>query len=187
MKARARLLVMGALVLLAGACSFNYQEAMVKESLEESIPDTVLLNFKHYIYRNGIRTASIEADRAELYDKRKETLLEGVHLVEYDDAGEMVDEVWADRAVYHSDTGDADITGEIYLYSEREKAEMVAQSLHWNKEQRLLTSDPEETVSLRKDDGSRIEGVGFQADFRTNALSFSKRVEGVYVYDENEE
>jgi hypothetical protein len=39
---------------------------------------------------------------------------------------------------------------------------------------------------VEKDDGSRIEGRGFEADFRTHTIRFSGGVSGTVVTDEDE-
>ena len=167
-------------------CSLDYEDALVQEDMAETIADVILTNFEHFIVKGGRIVAKIRADRAELYEKKQETILEGVYLQEFGDDGELINEAWADRAVYYSETEDAEVSGEIYLYSYREEAELVAQTLRWDEEGRRLTSDPEEVVHLRSEDGSELTGQGFEADFRNNILRFATGAQGVYTFEDEE-
>lgn len=178
--------LLGLVVLAAlGGCSLDYEDSIAPETLAESIPDLVLENMEHVIVSDGRITARLEASHAVEYDKRNETSLQDVHFREIGKDGEVQTEVWADRAVWHRDTENAEATGDIYLYSHKEKAEVLAQSLHWTKADRVLEADPGDDVLLRRDDGSELEGTGFRADFRRSEVRLGA-ARGVYVYGEED-
>jgi LPS export ABC transporter protein LptC len=141
---------------------------------------------EHVMVRDGKVVGRLEATRAVQYEKRAQTLLEDVYFREYDRDGAVLTEVWADRAVWHTDTEDAEASGDIYLYSHRQEAEVLASSLAWTKGDRVLSAGPDDRVYLRKDDGSELEGTGFWADFRRSVIRL-KAARGVYVYDEEGE
>lgn len=175
-------LVFPLLLCLAG-CSLDYEEAIVKETMSESIPDVVLNTMRHSLVREGKIVAVLEASRAVQYEKRNQTLLEEVHFQEMDDSGVVLTEIWTDEAVWHTDTEDAEATGDIYVYSFKEEAEVFAQSLSWKKQDRLLAAGAEEEVVLRREDGSELRGKGFVADFRRGDIKMNA-ARGVYVYEE---
>jgi LPS export ABC transporter protein LptC len=173
------------LLLCLAGCSLDYEEAMVQETMAESVPDVVLRNMQHSIVRDGNIVARLEATRAVQYEKRNETLLEGIHFREMDDQGELLTEIWADEAVWHTDTEDAEATGDIYVYSFKEKAEVFAKTLAWKKQDRVLSAGEAEEVVLRRDDGSELRGTGFSADFRRSEIKV-KNASGVYVRKDEE-
>jgi LPS export ABC transporter protein LptC len=175
----------GALLAGLAACSLDYDEAIVKETMAESVPDVVLRGLEHTVVNEGSVTARIEASTATQYEKRNQTLLEDVHFSEFGDTGEVQTEIWADRATWHSDTEDAEATGDIYVHSYKEKAEVYAGSITWKKQDRLLTAGANEEVVLRRDDGSELRGTGFSADFRRSEIRM-KAAQGVYVYKDEQ-
>jgi len=174
------------LILALAGCSLDYEEAMVRETMAESIPDLVLENMQHIIVQDGQIVARLEAGRAVQYEKRKEMLLDDVHFRELDDSGSVLTEVWADSAVWHTDTEDAEATGDIYVYSFKREAEVFAQTLTWKKKERVLSAGEDEQVVMRKEDGSELRGTGFTADFRRGEVRM-KAARGVYVYGEESE
>lgn len=173
-------------LLLVCACSLDYEDAIVSEEMLESIPDTILYKLEHNLVRDGKIIATLEADYAEQFEKKSETYLESIHFREFDSEGEIVNEVFAEAALYHSDTENAEAMGELYINSIREEAEMFAQNLTWKKEERLLIGIPDEQVLLRKDDGSELAGYGFRADFRHKEIEFRGSARGTFVYEEED-
>lgn len=173
-------------VLLVWGCSLDYEDAMIKETMAESIPDVVLSNVQHNLLREGKVTGRLEASRAVQYEKKNQTLLEDVHYREMDDEGAVQTEIWADRATWHSDTEDAEASGNIYVRSLKDEGEVFAPSLTWKKQDRLLAAGDGEEVVLRRDDGSELRGTGFNADFRRNEIRL-RAARGVYVYEEGDE
>ncbi len=168
------------------ACSFDYQQATVSESLGE-VPDTILERFSQTVVRDGRPTLVMEAAEARTFRSSKQVVLVGARFREYDSAGELAIEGRAEKAVFHTDTENAELSGGITLYSSRDEATMRAESLEWNRERRLARSGADEAVIVEKDDGSRIEGRGFEADFRTHTIRFSRGVRGTVVTKDKKE
>jgi len=165
-------------------CSLDYREALVGEELSENTPETVLINFKYTRVRNGKELAFVEGEKGETFTKKNETVLYKVHFIEYDENGDILNEGRADKAVYNNKSENAEIHGNIYVYSYREKAAVTAKDLNWTGETRVLVGDPKETITLKKDDGSYIEGKGFKADFKRKSIKFFSDVKGKYVSKE---
>ena len=169
------------LLVVVCACSLDYQEAIVEEKLSETLPDTVLIDFTHAMVQDNRVIAKIEAERAETYGQKHETLLLGVHFLEQNEHGDIVTEGWVDRAVYHTDTENSEISGSISFQSYSEGIHIYAEELSWKKEEKWLESSAEQTVRLERDDGSFVEGKGFSADFRRKLVKFRFGVKGQYV------
>jgi LPS export ABC transporter protein LptC len=174
------------LALLAlGGCSLSYEEARVAESLTPEIPDTVMIGFTHTVVSEGRVWVRLSAQRAEGYDESKKIVLAGVRFQEFDRQGRLATEASADRAVYHSDSENAEVSGNILIRAPEEKASLSAESLAWVKEGRRLSSGAGQSVRLAKEDGSFLEGRGFQADFSRRRLEFTQGASGGYVEGED--
>ena len=89
----------------------------------------------------------------------------------------------AKRAVFHTDTENAELSGDVYGYSAADQVGFYAQNLVWLKDERVLKSTGLETVRIKKDDGSYIQGVYFTIDARRKSLTFDAAVRGRYFHD----
>jgi len=170
-----------ALIAILASCSINYKEAGSEAQAEESIPDTVAVNVRHLVHKDGHLTVELEAARAESYNSRNQSILTDVRFTTYDDTGAVVSEGNARRVVYHTDTENAEISGGVHVHSSKEKGDVSADSLSWQNKTRVLTAPPQEAVTIRKDDGSVLRGTGFTGDFTRRELNFSGPVQGSYV------
>ncbi len=189
-RTRLRTVLAGAsltVALVLAGCSLDYGEQTEVEKQPENIPDTVAVGLVHRVNKGGRLQVQLEASRAESYSSSNTTVLTDAHFTEYDDKGALDTEGQADHLVYHTDTEDAEISGDVRVYSASEKADIRAQSLSWENKAKRLTATPEEKVLLRKDDGSFISGSGFLGDFRHRQLIFNGPVEGQYVWQEKKE
>lgn len=187
MRGRGRVLpaLLGCLALLAG-CSLDYRPLESVDRLLEETPDAVLVNFTHTVTSGGLTVRLLQADRAEIFDRRKETRLSGVYWAEYATDGSLLSEAWAESAVWKAEREQARISGDISLHSYEEKAWIYADELGWEGTARLLTGEPGELVVLKREDGSSVQGRGFRADFRRRRIEFTAQVEGTYVPEAGE-
>jgi LPS export ABC transporter protein LptC len=177
--------LLAAALALCGSCSLSYEEGRMAEEMAPEIPDTVMIGFTHTVVSGGRVWVKMSAQRAESFDQSRRIVLAGVHFEEYDSQGHLATEASADRAVYHSDSEDAEVTGNILIRAPKEKASLTASSLAWVKEGRRLSSGAGQSVRLAKENGSFLEGRGFQADFRRRRLEFREGASGGFVEDEN--
>ncbi|HVP19443.1 MAG TPA: LPS export ABC transporter periplasmic protein LptC [Spirochaetia bacterium] len=173
----------GAFLAFAG-CSMDYRVTQAEEKTAEGVPDTVATGIVHKIYKNGHLSLVLEASRAETFNSQKKTVLSNARFEELDDKGAMATEGRAGTIVYHTDTENAEISGSVSVHSASEKAVVSARSLAWANKEKKLSAPPAETVVVKKDDGSFIQGTGFVGDFRIREITFSGRVEGNYVWKE---
>jgi LPS export ABC transporter protein LptC len=177
--------VLTAALALGGSCSLSYEEGRTAEGMAPEIPDTVMLDFTHTVVSGGRVWVKMSARRAESYGETRRIVLAGVRFEEYDSQGALSTEASADRAVYHSDSEDAEVTGNILIRVPKEKASLSASSLAWVKEGRRLSSGAGQSVRLARENGSFLEGRGFQADFRRRRLEFREGASGGFVEDED--
>jgi LPS export ABC transporter protein LptC len=183
--ARMRFLLLSLLLLLLLlTCSFDYEEAMVDESLAEETPESILVKLSQTVVEEGRTIFRVEADTVEIYQGHKKTVAQGLHFLEYADDGSTLTEGWADRVVYFNETEDAEFMGNVNLYSKKEKILISTDSIRWESETRHLETPPETKVSLKKDDGSFLEGVGLEADLRRMEIRLKSHVRGRYVTEE---
>lgn len=181
---RTKGVIIALIIMLISVCSLEYQEAMVADNIEETVPDTIVIDFRHVVVQQGRIIATLEAQRAETYGKKHETILTGVRFYEHDGTGEIVTEGRADRAVFHSNSENAEMSGNILFQSESEGIRIIAENLRWLKDEKKLASAPGQFVRLEKEDGSFVEGKGFSADFKTKSIRFLSEVKGLYVQED---
>jgi len=108
-----------------------------------------------------------------------------VRFEEYDSQGRLATEARADRVVYHTDSENAEVEGNILIRVPEDKASLAAASLSWVKEGRRLSGGAGQSVRIARENGSFVEGRGFRADFRRRRLEFAEGVGGSYVEDES--
>jgi LPS export ABC transporter protein LptC len=168
-------------------CSLDYRAAELEEKASENIPDMVAIGLVHKIHKGGHLSMELEAERAESYSARKETIISEARFIEYDTKGGKATEGSARQLVFHNETENAEISGRVRVHSTSEEAGVAAESFAWQNKEKRLTAPADETVIIRKDDGSYLSGKGFVGDFKTRKLTFSGPVEGRYVWEEKEE
>lgn len=174
------------LFLIFPSCTFDYRSAMVDEDLSKELPSSVLLNLSQTIVENGRIILQAEVERAEIYDDLDKTVFQGLFFAEYGREGEKLTEGWAENGAYYNDTENAEFSGSVYIYSLTEETGIRAGNLAWDNEKRLLTTPPDATVTIERDDGSRLSGQGLEADLRLRKIVLDRGVSGTY-YSEDEE
>jgi LPS export ABC transporter protein LptC len=160
------------------ACSLAGYTAQAPES-EKEFPAAVFSGYSHTVVVKGKRNFELKADRAELYETSKKTILYGVSFSEYDtDTGELRSLGRADNAIYHTDTKDAEFFGDVRLESKSQDAVLQGEYLRWIDKNKRLEGRLDRTVTISRADGSRVSGTGFEADTRKRAFAFRESVEG---------
>lgn len=180
------LALLGLCALLSGAglaaCSFDYGTG---EAAAEAGPSAVFTKFTHTVVIRGARLLEIRADRAESYDVEGKTLLYGVSFTEFDEKShEAIAEGRADRGVIYTQSENAEFSGSIALRSKSEDASLKAESLSWDSKAKSLSSRLDQSVELRKGDGTWLKGAGFSADMRRKSFAFRDSTEGAFVAGE---
>ncbi len=175
-----------ALLVLAG-CSLDYDAGRIAQERPEDIPETILFQSSYTVERKSNRVLVFAAERLETYPEQEKQLLYGISFEERSAEGEVLSSGNADEAVYFTDTSDVELTGGIRFRSDTEGAEVTADYLYWSDEESRLTSRENDRVTVVRDSGSEITGLGFEADTRLKEVSFSGDVSGRLVTDDEEE
>lgn len=170
-----------ALTVLLGGCSLDYKSAEVAQKLPANVPDTALTDFVSTTMRGDRPYFRVTAQTAETFAKKNETILTDVQFEEFDKEGKVVADGRANRAVYHTDTQNAELSGDLSLYSAAEKATFKTDYLSWNDHEKRLAGTPDGVVRITKESGSFLEGRGFTATTRTRSFEFEHGVEGRWV------
>ncbi|MFP4484106.1 MAG: LPS export ABC transporter periplasmic protein LptC [Spirochaetota bacterium] len=175
-----------ALLALVG-CSLDYDAGRIAQERPEELPETVLFQSSYTVERESNRVLVFSAERLETYPEQEKQLLYGISFQERNAEGEVLSSGTSDEAIYFTDTSDVELSGGILFRSETEGAEVTADYLYWNDEESRLTSRENDRVTVVRDSGSEITGLGFEADTRLKEVSFSADVSGRLVTDDAEE
>ncbi|MBN1699242.1 MAG: LPS export ABC transporter periplasmic protein LptC [Spirochaetales bacterium] len=185
-KNRSFLLHLSCIVLILYGCSLDYRSANIPEEMAENLPETVFVQFSRIIVRDGKIKTKLEAERAENFTKKKQMVLSNIRFFEYDENEKLLTEGTADKAVLYTETDDVDIFGNIYLYSVPEKTAIYAETLYWKDKEEKLSAAPDDRVRVKEDEGSSIEGRGFNSDFKLREIVFANGVSGVFIQSKEE-
>lgn len=172
--------------LFLGSCSLDYSAAAVDEALNADIPRTVLVDFVHTRVSRGRPQFRMKAARAEVYEEREETRLYDVVFHEYDSQGNILTQGKAQEVLFETTTENAQITGNIVVYSAKEETQLSAEKILWDNESKQLTSGGESLVTLLQNNGTTLKGSGFTGDFTYNTYDFAQPVEGLYRSNDDE-
>lgn len=167
-------------VLILMGCSIDYGDPLV-ESFQD-IPNAILEGFEQVSVRSNRPAFRLRAEIIESYNSKGIDVLQGVQINEYDEAGEVLTSGSAASATVNQQSRDGSFK-QITVYSRRQKAEITASDLEWVDRLRQLRSSPQGLVTLQREDGIRLQGRGFFADFKKSLLSFDAEVTGVYDED----
>ena len=151
---------------LSLSCSLDYSDAGIVETLSEEIPNTIIYKYKTVEIQNGSPILQIEADKAEVYDSKEETYLLNVNFYNYKD-DKINNHGSTDFAVLKMKSGDAVLTGSIEIESIEDETSLRAESLSWKDDEKILSSEPKDKVTVRDEDGSVLSGLGFSADIKS--------------------
>lgn len=180
-----RLRVLLVLVVLAG-CSLDYEDARLSDEIDQSIPDTVLIEFTQTIVADGVPRFVVSAEEASTFVEQKRQYLTAIVFEELSADGERVTYGTADSAVVETDTENVTMTGSLEFYSAEEDAWLSAESLFWDSEARTLTSPEGDRVLLRRGEDTEIEGGGFSADLARSTVRFQQGFSGT-IEEEGDE
>jgi LPS export ABC transporter protein LptC len=166
------------LALLLSACSLSGYAPQSDEG-EEAPPSALFTDYSHTVVERGKKMLELKASRAALYDASKKTIFTDVVFSEFDpDTGELVSLGKADRAVYYTDTKDAEFSGSVVLESKRQDALLRGEYLRWIDKDKRLEGRLDRSVTISRADGSSVSGAGFEAFALKRSFSFRESVEG---------
>ncbi|MBN2619293.1 MAG: LPS export ABC transporter periplasmic protein LptC [Spirochaetales bacterium] len=161
------------------SCSINYNESEDGSVKSEEIPDSIMENFKLVQIKDNKIHTEITSSLAEIYESQNKTLLFNVNFKEYSSSGDTINTAGnVDEIVYFNDNENANLKGNLKFESKKENIKITGNSLYWNKDDKIISSDINDSIKIIKDDGSKIEGYGFTANLKYSTFSFKKDVKG---------
>lgn len=171
-----------AMMALAASCSMSEAEAAL--AMKEDEPDATFLGFSREEVENGVVTFSAKAERAEYFQDRG---LFVIYNIVFEDRGpeggsaEATGE--ADKAVYYEDTGNAEFSGFVQIYSPEEDTYFETSGLNYFSATRTVEGLPDNPVVVKVGEKLFIQGMGFFADIQEKAFSFRDGAQGVFRVD----
>jgi len=127
------------ILILMISCSIDYGDSILPDKIMDDTPDNILYHFLYTESSKGNKDFSIYADKAEIYNARKQTVLTDVVFQQYDSNGTVVTEGKADKGLIFTETNNAELSGDLRIYSSAEEAEIKTSYLFWNNEDKTLT------------------------------------------------
>lgn len=169
--------------VVTSSCSLDYSDANLVETLSKEIPNTIIYKYETVEVQSGSPVLQIEADKAEFYNGKEQTLLTNVSFSNFKD-DEINNQGRSDYAILDMKSGDAEMTGSIKITSQKDNSSLSAESLSWIDDEKKLSSKPQETVIVIDKEGSYIQGSGFSADINRKTILFENEIEGEFISDE---
>ncbi|RKX87991.1 MAG: LPS export ABC transporter periplasmic protein LptC [Spirochaetes bacterium] len=167
------------------SCSIDYGDSILPDEMKEDIPDNILRGFLYTENSDGHKTFSLYASKAETFNTKEQTILTDVVFQQFDSTGALITEGRSDRGVIYQDNDNAEMRGNIQIYSSQEEAELSTSYLYWDNEEKTLTGKQDTAMTIKKDSGTVLSGRDFSADMRTKTYFLGNRVHGEYVYEED--
>ncbi len=169
------------ILLFSFSCKMDNGGPPLAETLQESTPDTVLTSFIYTKSENGHKSYSIYAEKAMTFDKKNQTFLTHVVFQQFNEHNAIVTEGKADKGIIFTGNNNAEISGNIKIYSSREKAQIETSYLYWNNDKKTLTGKPGVRITITKDSGTVIRGGNFQGDMKTKTYTLDGGITGEYI------
>lgn len=179
----ARGILVGFLVAVTG-CSLDYGKDQT--AVADEVPQMVFEGIRQTAVKDGRILYTMESDSSEVFQAKKQVRLKNFRFQEYDSNGTESSRGSADSAMINTDTNDARITGRLSARSEEQAVTLEVDGgtrggLRWNNADQILKTEPETGVTLRKDDGSKIEARSLTLDMGSNRLELEDGVQGTWT------
>ena len=172
-------------IAFAVSCSFDYSSSELADALDDDLPQAEMLNAIIVVERDTVLEMKI--DRLSSFDKQGFDELVGVEFREYGHDGEIRVEGSAERGRRFFDTNDVEFTGFVRIYSRVDEAELRTRYLYWDDERKFLLGSEDDMVTIRKDDGSWVQGIGLKVNGKQNLVEMTAGVDGVFQEAETTE
>ncbi|MCL2180224.1 MAG: LPS export ABC transporter periplasmic protein LptC [Treponema sp.] len=171
--------------ILLVSCTFDYGETGAQE---RETPDLIMDNVEYVRVRSADPIARFNARHAERYERQGLMKLREFTFEQYENRGTETNAFGrAGNALVYLESGDVLMDMGVKLEVVSEEIIIETNQLEWKDTPRLLTSGAEDEVNISKEDGTNFVGIGLTADARRRTWEFAGRVNGTYVYEEEEE
>jgi len=163
--------------LLTASCSLPETESGL--SGRDASPDAVFIGFSREEIENGIVTFTAKAERAEYFQDKGLLVIYNVVFEDRGSGGGSAKSTGeADKAVYHEDTGDAEFSGFVRLYSKEEDTTFETSDLRYFSATQTIEGAPDNPVIVKVGQKLFLHGMGFFADIQAKSFAFRNGVQG---------
>jgi LPS export ABC transporter protein LptC len=162
-----------------GITSCGGSLATTDTAVSKDIPDVVFTGFERQEVEKGVVVFTAKADKAEYYASESRLVLYGLSFEQKSSDGLAVESTGeAGMVVYHEDTGNAEFSGNVKLYSKSGNASFQTSSLRYLGASQTLEGGPSDMVVVQVGEKLFLSGKGFIADVRAKTFGFSDGLQG---------
>ncbi len=172
--------------VLAAGCSLDYGDAALDEEFDAELPEAELGDAVVTAVRED-GEIRIVAERVQYFPSKQEQRLAEVRFEEISRDGTVVTEGRSGHARIFTDSDNVEFWDDVRLYSHEQRAWIYAEFLRYDHEARVVSGRPDERVSIEKDDGSVVSGLGFSAELELRDISFGADVRGTLVSSDDDD
>lgn len=148
---------------------------------KHNLPDIILKNYEHYIYKNKKKYLYAVIDNAEFYEENLKIYCDKIIADIYDSDGEIITKVNSDKGIIDKNEKIVTFIGNVYIEIIENDAKLYSDELKLDYENNKLISEKE--ILLDKKDGSYIKADSMESDLKLEATKF-ENMKIRYYYDE---
>jgi LPS export ABC transporter protein LptC len=165
-------------IILAAVIGFSCssQENRPESTTSEKIPSSILEDATIILTTEGKKEAVIYADTLFNFEEEDSTIAKVVKVDFYDEFGEYSSTLTSDEGLVRQKTNEFLVWGDVVV--ENDTARLDTESLRWNPDSRLITTD--DFVKLRRGNDV-ITGYGMRADNRLENVQILRDVKGEFT------
>ncbi|MFQ3547177.1 MAG: LPS export ABC transporter periplasmic protein LptC [Termitinemataceae bacterium] len=174
-------------VLIAGLCLFfgcSFDYSAVAEIKDEQ-PDLTMYDVAYVRFHDGKPQVRMEADIIERYETQRLFRAANLRFEQFENDSLKPDAAGtAGYAQFTTSDSNAVFSEGVRIVIPSEDIQVEAKELFWFQTERILMSNSEDEVLIKKADGSLLVGKGFSAQVRKRSWKFEHGVRGLYQDDE---
>jgi LPS export ABC transporter protein LptC len=162
--------------LLPLACTETDKRPPRQES--SSYPDSRLVDAEIVFTQEGKQSVNIYAKHIDRWEKNDSTEADTVEVIFYDKEGNRSSDLKANRGIIREKTEKVSLFGDVVAVN-NDSTVLKTQSLFWNPETQLITT--EDYVEITRRDGDILTGYGMKADRNLEEIQILKDVSGKVI------
>lgn len=172
------------LVLCFTSCTFDYTEG---QNSEYTLPEITMKDFDYVRMKNGKIITRLKAEIANRYESKHLMELSNYQFEQFDTGTEEVDAVGSGGAAsIDTLSNNIKMSQGVSIKVDLEDFSLITSDLEYQDKTKVLSGNKESTISITRSDGTEINGTGFYSDIRNRTWVFDSKVNGIYVYEDDE-
>lgn len=152
-----RILVIGSILLLAGC---NNQDTVPPQPYDG--PFQTFEDVEYVQTQEGNKEVILQAKKALEFENGNRELPEGIYIQFFDEAGDLVSTISANKATYDNTSSVWKGEGDVVVRNLNKRERLNTEELYWNPEKKHIYT--EDFFTFNQEDGSVLHGEGFQSD-----------------------